>query len=88
MKMRILVCGLTLFGSQVSAAQQRSIPAPSENPLPPLPASADVEPGSKASANAPTAYALSAETFHIWAGKNKVFQIAVAQLAMKKAKNG
>lgn len=87
MNMRIIVCGLILLTSEASFAQQTPISsAPVEKPLPPLPASADIEPGSEASANAPTAYALPAETFHIWAGKNKAFQVAVAQLAMKKAK--
>lgn len=87
MNMRISVCGLILLASQASFAQQPPMSsATDEKPLAPLPASANVEPGSKASANAPTAYALPAEAFHLWAGKNKVFQIAVAQFAMKKAK--
>ena len=87
MRMRTIVCGLILLTSGASFAQQPPNPsAPVEKPLPPLPASADIEPGSKASANAPTAYALPAEAFHLWAGKNKAYQIAVAQLAMKNAK--
>ena len=87
MNRRIIACGLILLTSEASFAQQSPhVSPPVEKSLPPLPASANIEPGSKASANAPTAYALPAETFHIWAGKNKAFQIAVAQLAMSKAK--
>jgi hypothetical protein len=81
-----LLVWFDLFASQASFARQPPMSSATDGkPLTPLPASADIQPGSKASANSPTAYALPAETFHLLAGKNKVFQIAVAQMALKNA---
>ncbi|HVR89550.1 MAG TPA: DUF4142 domain-containing protein [Novosphingobium sp.] len=90
MRTRSILCGLAaiFLADSTAFAQQPPSSAPSmEQPLKPLPASAAVEPGSRASADAPSAYALSLEAFRLWAGKNKSYQIAVSRLAMRKARS-
>ena len=81
-----IVWAILLAGSPVVAQQSPGYPSAPDRPLRPLPPSAAVTPGSTASANAPTAYALPQEAFHLWAGKNKEYQIAVARLAQQKAR--
>lgn len=90
MRTGTIAVGLIAFhlaGGIALAQQSSNASATMDPPLKPLAASAAVEPGSRASVDAPTAYALPPETFHLWAGKNKAFQIAVSQLAMRKARS-
>lgn len=83
----LCVGALVLLGGGVATAQAPLAPGPMEMPLQPLPASTTIQPGSRSSGDAPTAYALPAEAFHLWAGGNKAFQIAAGRLAMTKARS-
>ncbi len=89
MRTRAFVCGLMAFvvANGNAFAQQPAKSSSIDQPIQPLAASSSIEPGSRASADSPTAYALPAEDFHLWAGKNKAYQIAVSQLAIRKARS-
>ena len=90
MRTRTILGGLAailLTDGTAFAQQPPGSSSAMEGPLKSLPASAAVEPGSNASADSPTAYALSQEAYRLQAGKNKAYQIAVGQLAMRKARS-
>ena len=90
MNIQNVLCGgalLLLSGGTATAQAPAQPPVAMETPLKPLPASAAIQPGSRASGDAPTAYALPAEAFHLWASNNKAFQIAAGRLAMTKARS-
>lgn len=90
MRTRTIACGLIAFllaGGTALAQQPSESSSSMDQPLKPLAASAAIEPGSRASADAPMAYALPSEAFHLWAGRNKVYQIAVSRLALRKAQS-